>query len=124
METSEILNLESISKPWGAATFLDVGPYHEVLCIFVKPGGFCSKHEHATKINKFCVLSGILRVRWWIGDQIKCSVLGPGEAITIPAGGPHQFEAEKETNAIEVYFPRFAAAERDIIRWEMGGLNE
>lgn len=121
MDTSKLTQIERKDKPWGKAYPIDDGPYHEVLLLEIHPGGYCSIHEHATKLNKFVVVSGELIVTWWHEGQERRAVLTTLETITLPCGTRHRFEAITDCLVIETYYPRFGAGENDIVRWELGG---
>ncbi len=55
--------------------------------LFVRPGGFVPTHVHGSQLERFEGVSGTLRFR--LGR--RSATLGPGEAVTVPAGTPHGF---------------------------------
>jgi mannose-6-phosphate isomerase-like protein (cupin superfamily) len=56
--------------------------------LFVRPGGFVPVHVHGRQVERFEGLSGTLRFR--LGRQWR--TVGPGAAVTVPAGTPHGLE--------------------------------
>jgi quercetin dioxygenase-like cupin family protein len=55
--------------------------------LYVRPGGFVPVHVHRLQVERFEGLSGTLRFR--LGR--RRATLGPGDAVTVPAGTPHGF---------------------------------
>jgi mannose-6-phosphate isomerase-like protein (cupin superfamily) len=55
--------------------------------LFVRPGGYVPVHVHGRQVERFEGISGTLRFR--LGRQRR--TLGPGDAVTVPAGMPHGF---------------------------------
>lgn len=55
--------------------------------LWVRPGGFVPVHVHGRQVERFEGISGTLRFR--VGRHGR--TLGPGDAISIPAGTAHGF---------------------------------
>ena len=55
--------------------------------LYVRPGGFVPVHVHGRQVERFEGVSGTLRFR--LGRQ--AALLGPGDAVAVPAGTPHGF---------------------------------
>jgi len=105
-------------KAWGVTTKITSNKAFEMHRIHAEKGGKCSRHRHRTKYNGFLVLKGCLAIRVWKEDQdlVDCTILCPGEYTEITPPEWHQFEALEDTDAIEIYWGEFNAAdiERDI----------
>ncbi len=109
-------------KVWGDTTELWRGPTSEAHFIHARAGGYCSRHTHAHKWNRFCVLSGSLLVEQWRdGGMIDRTTLGPGDAADVPPGVLHRFTAPVNTDAVEVYWCGLEGD--DIQRQDQGGIH-
>lgn len=113
-------------KAWGQVEQVETdGLSKSVDVLRIKPGGYSSEHWHEHKSNLFHVLSGQLEIRQWLprladgGEIMDVTILGPGEATTIPCGVWHQFKALEETVVIEICEGRLIGA--DIQRRTQGG---
>ena len=118
-------------KVWGNTSLLFVKNNVELHFIQAIKGGYCSKHCHKTKYNKFIVLSGKLKISIWkdyknshghsnILEDI--TFISDGEECTVNPGDYHRFEAMEDTNALELYWVDLL--ENDIIRSDCGGMSE
>jgi len=80
----------------------------EIHQIYAKKGGFCSKHRHSAKYNKFIILEGKLAITRWSDygshELEDVTILNAGEECTAPPGEYHRFEALEDTIALEVYW--------------------
>lgn len=113
-------------KVWGRTSPLFNKNNVEVHIIEIRKGGFCSKHLHKTKFNKFVVCTGKLQVNIWkdYGNGTSMcdeTILTGGEECVVPPGHYHQFIALEDTSALEIYWVELN--EDDIIRDNMGGLD-
>ena len=54
--------MENIFKIWGERRRIHVDEKNEIDHCILKANTFCSTHTHKTKINKFLVLSGKVRI--------------------------------------------------------------
>lgn len=109
-------------KVWGKTRSLFSGNNVEVHQIFAMKGGYCSKHKHKTKYNKFIVLTGKLMITIWSGDNKDMTVLTAGQECSVPPGYFHRFEALEDTHALEVYWAELK--NEDIEREDVGGINK
>jgi len=111
-------------KVWGHTTPLFDMNNVELHIAEVKKGGYCSKHAHAHKYNRFIVLKGKLRVIIWKEYNNRTlediSILGASQECTVGPGDFHKFEALEDTTVLEVYWVELK--KDDIIRKDHGGL--
>jgi mannose-6-phosphate isomerase-like protein (cupin superfamily) len=56
--------------------------------LYVRPGGFVPVHVHGRQVERFEGISGTLRFR--LGR--RSALVGPGDALAVPAGTPHGFQ--------------------------------
>ena len=113
-------------KEWGTSQKVFELNGVEMHRIVVKPGGFCSIHLHKRMNNLFVVEYGQLSVM--IGKIIddkfvldEQRILNDGDQVDIPAGIWHQFEAIRDTVALEVYWVDTGGV--DIVRYTTGGIR-
>jgi mannose-6-phosphate isomerase-like protein (cupin superfamily) len=111
-------------KVWGKTELLEANGVLEFHRVEIKKGGTCSKHRHRYKWNGFFVESGRLRIRVWKNDYdlVDETVLLPGQWTKIPPGEFHQFEAENDVVAFELYWAEFD--HNDIERESVGYLHK
>jgi len=109
-------------KVWGTTEPLIVNSALEIHRIKIIKGGYCSLHKHQAKSNAFYVITGKLLIERHKKDYklIDKTILKNGEFTIVPAGEEHKFEAEKETEALEIYWSLLNPG--DIIRTNVGGL--
>lgn len=112
-------------KVWGQTSPVFNKNNVEIHFMKIKKGGFCSKHLHRFKFNRFIVLEGKLKVTIWkdYGNAIldDVSILEGSHECTVPPGYYHKFEALEETRAIEIYWVELS--EDDIERSDHGGVS-
>lgn len=108
-------------KVWGKTQLIFRNGNSEVHRIEAKDGGWCSKHKHEHKHNKFFVESGELQVDVWQNDYnlVDRTILKPGESTTVPPGCYHMFTALKDSVVYEIYWVELK--DDDIIRDNVGG---
>ncbi len=113
-------------KIWGTTSVLFDKNNVEIDRIFVKKGGYCSKHKHKHKYNMFYVESGLLEVTIYRQDAnktIKDVTLLPGGGSTyVEPELYHKFYAKEDTVAYEFYWIELSA--EDIQRDVVGGIIE
>ena len=111
-------------KVWGNTELVEANGVLEFHRIEIKKGGTCSKHRHRYKWNGFFVESGRLKIRVWKNNYelIDETVLHPGQWTKIPPGEFHQFEAETDVVAFELYWAEFD--HNDIERETVGHLAQ
>jgi len=91
--------------------------------IRVKAGGYCSKHSHQHRWNRFLVLRGRLLVRIWKDGSPDETVVSEGGVSDVPPGVRHQFEALEDVEAVEFYWT--VCDDGDIDRHgTVGGMKE
>jgi len=113
-------------KVWGHTTPLFNKNNVELHIAQIKQGGYCSKHLHKFKYNRFIVLKGKLRVTIWknYGQDVSLedvSILEASQECTVNPGDFHQFEALEDTTVLEVYWVELS--ENDITRFDHGGMR-
>lgn len=116
-----------IKKSWGVTQAIFLGAAFEVHRIVVKQGGYCSRHYHSRKCNKFFVESGALQIEIYRDEidlpAIFVKTLRAEESYTVVAGLVHRFVALENTVAYEIYWTDSIG--EDIIRLSEGGnVNE
>ena len=94
----------------------------EIHRITIMAGGYCSKHKHAAKYNRFCLISGLLDVEVWKNDYslVDRTQLQQGESMTVPPGEFHRFRAIEPCDCLEIYWVEIR--DDDIQREEVGGV--
>jgi mannose-6-phosphate isomerase-like protein (cupin superfamily) len=120
---------ERIEKPWGWSQEVYRCGRVSLSRIYVKPGGFCSWHKHASKANRFFVESGtltieeieVIPVETKIGDGMA------GNEMVVPPGRVHRFinETGSEVYALEIYTTgsdKDPPDSNDIVRFSEGGV--
>jgi len=103
-------------KLWGTTQMAFAYNGTEAHAITVEQGGYCSRHFHEHKWNRFLVLSGKLAVRiFWGTDDNKVdeTVLMPGQVTDVPPGVRHEFEGLEDTLAVEFYWTVLDAGDID-----------
>jgi cupin superfamily acireductone dioxygenase involved in methionine salvage len=101
-------------KIWGHTQLVYCFNSMEAHSIDVMAGGFCSRHLHYTKWNRFYVISGELIIRIFDGDGVVDeTTIGPGQISDVPPGIRHEFEATTETHAMEFYWTELDSEDID-----------
>ena len=115
--------MEVQGKIWGQTTPLFNKNNVEIHRIEGRKGGYCSKHVHASKYNRFLVESGRLKITitkdYGSGILDDVTVIGPGEQTTVAPGQWHQFEVLEDCVAFEIYWVELDPD--DIERETVGG---
>jgi mannose-6-phosphate isomerase-like protein (cupin superfamily) len=109
-------------KVWGETKTLLSTPLIEFHSIFIIPNSWCSWHKHEFKWNAFHVVSGKLtiEVRKKNYELVDCTILYPGDTMSVPPGEYHRFVSHDEyTVALELYYPGILG--EDIVREDVGG---
>jgi mannose-6-phosphate isomerase-like protein (cupin superfamily) len=110
-------------KVWGTTQLVFAFNSTEAHYIQCVAGGYCSRHKHEHKWNRFLVLSGALTVRIFRdGGGVDETELTAGQTTDVPPGVEHQFEADEPTTAVEFYWVPLEPL--DIERITLGGLND
>ena len=91
-------------KSWGTSEELHRDAARRVCVIDVQAGGRCSLHLHRFMTNIFVVTNGELHVTVWDEDATHTvRRLTAGDSLIVAAGQPHQFVAQTDVTAYEVY---------------------
>lgn len=112
-------------KVWGKTSPLFNKNNVEIHFAEIKKGGYCSKHTHKYKFNRFIVLKGKLKVTIWkdYGNDSQLedvSILDNSQECTVNPGDFHKFEALENTTLLEIYWVELN--KDDIIRLDHGGV--
>jgi len=111
-------------KVWGYTTPLFNKNNVELHIAEIRKGGYCSKHKHKFKFNRFVVLKGKLQITIWkdYGTETlqDVSILGISQECTVSPGDFHKFEALEDTTVLEIYWVDLN--ENDIVREDHGGM--
>ena len=102
-------------KVWGTTQLGFAFNGTEAHGIVVTKGGYCSKHWHRLKWNRFQVLAGKLIVRLYRAETAEYdeTIIGPGQVTDVPPGVRHMFKAIEDTLAIEYYWTVLDAGDID-----------
>ncbi len=107
-------------KFWGTTRCFFENSTSEVHYIEAEKDGYCSRHHHKNKWNRFIVLEGALKVIIYKQDSEDETVLTSGMFSDVPPGIDHRFEALEDTKALEVYWID-GLDPQDIVRQDSGG---
>jgi quercetin dioxygenase-like cupin family protein len=117
--------MEVQGKVWGKTTPLFCKNNVEIHRIEGRKGGYCSRHLHVFKYNRFIVESGKLKVGilkdYGSGVLTDETIIGPGEQTTVAPGQLHWFEVLEDCVAFEVYWVELDPY--DIERETVGGIH-
>ena len=111
-------------KVWGKTKLIFRNVNVEIHRIEAMKDGYCSKHKHEHKFNKFFVESGLFQVDVWQEDYalIDTTILKAGESTTVKPGCDHMFKALEDSVVYEIYWVELDG--KDIIRETIGGTDE
>src|SRR3990167_48649 len=115
------------SKVWGKATHVFHSHHAAVSILETVIGGYCSRHLHSQRVNRFIVQSGVIEVVEYnpTGElETNRTKLEPGDVHDVDAGVVHRFEVIEPGLVVEVYFPARPGAmvsHDDIQRIDLGG---
>lgn len=113
-------------KVWGNSYPLFNKNNVEICAISIKKGGYCSKHLHQAKYNKFIVNKGKLKISTWkeyANETLEdVTILREGMEHTVNPGEFHMFEALEDTEALEIYWVELK--DNDIQRLNHGGIKK
>ena len=110
-------------KFWGKTSCFYVSETSEVHYIEAVKGGYCSRHHHEKKWNRFVVLEGKLKVILYKNDGEDETILTDGMFSDEPPMIDHRFEVLENTKALEVYWVD-SLDPTDIVRKDTGGKDE
>lgn len=118
------MRAELQTKAWGTVRHAFDSPNCAVSVLHVEAGGYCSRHFHRERINRFLVVSGAIDVVRWTVDgrtETERERLTPGDITDVPAGIVHSFEVIEPGIVVEVYAPAGMVRQDDIVRLKLGG---
>lgn len=107
------------AKVWGTTEEIFDNGSVEIHRIYVKKGGYCSKHKHQYKYNNFYIESGSLEISIFRDNLIDSTTLSGAESTSIEPNVYHMFRAIEDTVAYEIYYTELK--KDDIIRENVGG---
>lgn len=110
------------AKIWGNTQLLFA--HYGVECHLVNfcEGGYCSRHRHEHKWNRFVVIEGSMIVRIFReGGIVDETLICQGQVTDVPPGVWHQFEGKQNGKALELYW--VVLEDSDIERNGMGGTS-
>lgn len=113
-------------KTWGQTSPIFNHNNTEIHYVKINAGGYCSKHFHKHKFNRFVMLSGQLKVTIWNeyanGEFLEdVTIIDAGFETTIPPGKYHRFEAMTDCILLEIYWVDLITD--DIVRADHGGMK-
>lgn len=113
-----------MGKEWGVTQLLFARNGVEMWGLAIRKGGYCSRHVHKNKWNRFAVLGGRLAVRIFFDDgKVDETIIGCGQITDVSPGAVHEFEGLEESVVIEAYWTVLDA--NDIDRGgTKGGMRE
>lgn len=118
------MRAELEDKAWGKVRHAFDSPNCAVSVLHVEAGGYCSRHLHRERINRFLVVSGAIDVIVYTDDgasELTRQHLLPGDISDVPAGVVHSFEVVEPGIVVEVYSPSGMVRLDDIERIQLGG---
>jgi quercetin dioxygenase-like cupin family protein len=119
--------VETETKIWGSAKHVFSDPHAAVSILETIKGGYCSRHFHSQRVNRFVVQSGVIEVVEYnqTGElETNRTKLESGDVHDVEAGVVHRFEVIEPGMVVEVYYPQ-RPTDRvnhdDIVRLDIGG---
>ena len=109
-------------KFWGPTRCFFENDSSEVHYIEAIKGGYCSRHHHEKKWNRFIVLEGALKVIIYKQDSQDETILTEGMFSDVPPMIDHRFECLENAKALEIYWTD-GLDPTDIVRRDSGGLK-
>jgi mannose-6-phosphate isomerase-like protein (cupin superfamily) len=110
------------SKFWGQTQGIFVGRISEVHYLEVNKGGYCSKHRHRDKWNRFFLIDGVLQVTIYRKAGEDVTILKAGQFTDVAPSDLHRFECLEDCKCIEIYWvDEITLNVNDIEREDVGG---
>lgn len=97
----------NIMKIWGERRRMLLTDQTEIDLLYLKKDSFCSTHSHVTKINKFVVVEGKVRIETEFGKK----TLTKNQSFEVKPPLVHRFIALEDSIMIEL-----ASVEKDFIQ--------
>ena len=111
--------MSKILKIWGERDRVLENDLCEIDLLKLKANSACSIHKHKSKINRFILLKGNVRLKTDLGIKI----LVPFEAFDVFPPLTHQFIANEDSILLEIAFVKEGKIDSDDIeRFIQGGL--
>jgi len=112
------MDTSNIYKIWGTRRRILLTSSSEIDLLHIIKDGFCSTHYHATKINRFVVIEGKLKIDTYYGYII----LERGEEFEVRPPLLHRFTALEDSTVIELAYVESGEIDaNDINRIKQGG---
>lgn len=112
-------------KVWGETSPIFTHNNIELHYVKINAGGYCSKHLHKHKYNRFTMIRGKLKVTIWneyANETLEdVSIISAGQECTVPPGKYHRFEALENCELLEIYWVDLDC--NDIVRADHGGMQ-
>lgn len=110
-------------KVWGWTQHIFLSKEVEIARAHIITGGYCSKHYHKHKTNRFHVLNGILEIVVYRNGREEHMTMTTGMTLDIQPKVQHKMICHEECDFIEMYWSdndklRFD----DIVREDEGGV--
>jgi mannose-6-phosphate isomerase-like protein (cupin superfamily) len=110
-------------KIWGKTQNLYLDNNSEVHFLEGNKGGYCSKHLHKNKWNRFFVISGKIKVTIYRANGLEDeTILEAGHFTDVPPMIKHRFEVLEDCLCIEIYWTDNLDSS-DIVRDDIGGVK-
>jgi len=108
----------NLHKVWGERRRILLTDQTEIDLLYVKKDTFCSTHLHITKINKFVVVEGKVRIETEFGKK----TLKKNQSFEVKSPLIHRFIALEDSIMIELaYVDKGFIQPKDIKRKSQGG---
>ena len=112
------MDADSIFKVWGERRRLLLTDQTEIDLLYLRKGGFSSRHNHESKINKFIVVEGKIRIDTEFGKK----TLVKNESFEVSPPLMHRFLALEDSIVVEcAYVEEGYIKPSDINRKKQGG---
>ncbi len=110
--------MSSIFKIWGERRRILLTDQTEIDLLYIKKDTFCSTHSHKTKINKFVVVEGKVRIE----TEFDKKILTKNQSFEVIPPIVHRFIALEDSTIIELaYVKENYIQPKDIKRKTQGG---
>lgn len=118
------MNLKLETKGWGTVRHAFDSPQCAVSILHTEAGGYCSRHYHEERVNRFVVVMGAIDVVLYSHPDLPETGrhrLNPGDVFDVDAQQLHRFEVVEPGIVVEVYWPSATVRQDDIVRLDIGG---
>lgn len=112
------------SKTWGWTQHIFLSEEVEIARAHIVTGGYCSKHHHSNKVNRFHIINGKLEIIVYRNNKEERVILSPGMTLDVPPMIQHRMVCKEECDFIEIYWSDNNNLNAgDIVRVDDGGIN-